>query len=267
MSKAVLLGPYVGSFTQEILVFRPHIRYISETVIGAELYVSSHSNRSFLYDWIKPSNFLPIYDHISRNEPGQTGFIYDEITKTEFNQITKKIRSEIDHSDVDIHTLPYVKSTNGVSYYQKLFSPFDIPDYDINHDDLNIVAIFNKSEQSQEVFDFISKMFNVVVIGDMNNGLEDDNVLMKNLDLSNNYLKMFNYINKSKLVVTNCSDWALICNCQGIPVYYWGTEHSLFKNNGVLNFGNNKCTSICNMDSQSVADMVGYCYKNLYESE
>jgi len=264
MSTAVLLGPYVGSFTQEILVFRPHIRYISQTIDGSEIYISSHSNRSFLYDWIEPENFLPIYDHISRNEPGQVGFIYDEITKTEFNQITKKIRNDIEADDVEIHTLPYVKNTNGISYYQKTYSPFNIPDFEIDHTDLSIVAIFDKSDQSREVFDLLSEMFDVVVVGDMNNGLEDYNVLMKHPLYESNYLKMFNYIDKSKLVVTNCSDWALICNCQGIPVLYWGQNSSLFKDNGVMNFDNKKCTSICNMDSKSITDMVRYCYNRLY---
>lgn len=267
MSKAVLLGPYVGSFTQEILVFRPHIRYISHTTNGADIYISSHSNRSFLYDWIKPDNFLPIFEHITRNEPGQSGFIYDDITKTEFNQITKKIRGEIECDDVDIHTLPYVKNTNGISYYQKVYEPFTIPEFEIDHTDLNIVAIFDKTDQSKEVFDIISKMFSVVVVGDMNNGLEEENVLMKNLDLSNNYLKMFNYVNKCKLVVTNCPDWALICNCQGIPVFYWGQENSMYKTGGIYHFGNDKCTSICDMDSDSIANMISYSYDKLYGSK
>jgi len=267
MSKAVLLGPYVGSFTHEILVFRPYIRYISHITEDAELFVSSHSNRSFLYDWIKPENFLPIYEHITRNEPGQVGFIYDEITKTEFNQITKKILSEIPYDETDFYTLPYVKNTNGISYYQKIYTPFTIPDFDFGHKNLNMIAVFDKSDESRQVFDLISEMFNVSVIGDMNNGLEDENILMKDLMFESTYLKMFNYINKCKLVITNCSDWALICNLQGIPVFYWGNQSSLFKSGGVMNFDNDRCTSICNMDAVDVASMVKYCYNNLYRSE
>lgn len=264
MSKAVLLGPYVGSFTHEVLVFRPHIRYISHTMEDVELFVSSHANRSFLYDWIPPQNFLPIYEHITRNEPGQVGFIYDEITKTEFNQITKKIRSEIPQEDVEVHTLPYVKSTNGVSYYQKIHTPFVIPDCEIEHKDLSVVGIFDQSDDSKAVYDILSQEFDVVIVGDMNNGLEEHNILMKEVSSFDNPLKMFNYVNKSKLVVTNCQDWALICNCQGIPVFYWGEDNSQFKENGVMNFGNKKCTSICDMDPKSIVNMVKYCYNKLY---
>ena len=266
MSKAVLLGPYVGDFTQEILVFRPYIRYISHTMDDMNIFISSHSNRSFLYEWIDPDRFLPIYDHISRNELNQTGFTYNDITKTEFNQITKKIRENIDFDDIDTFTLPYVKNTNGISYYQKFHTPFSIPDMEDDFGDISIVGIFDKSDQSIEVYDLLSDRFNISVIGDMNNGLEEHNKLMRNTDFSsNNYLRMFNYIKRSKLVVTNCRDWVLICNCQGIPVFYWGYDSSLYKSDGALNFGNKKCTSVCNMDSSSILDMINYSYKRLEE--
>lgn len=263
MSKAILLGPYVGSFTHEILTFRPHIRYISHTLGGeADLFVSSHANRSFLYDWVSPDNFIPIYEHISRNEPSQVGFIYDDITKTEFNQITKKIKTEIPYDDVESHTLPYVKSTAGISYFQKLYSPFDIPDIDVG--DVDVVVIMDKSDESSIIYELLSQVMNVTVIGDMNNGLEDENILMRHPVFHDNYLKMFNYIKKAKYVVTNCGEWALICNCQGYPVFYWGQESSLYKTSGVMNFGNNKCSSICSMEPKSIVNMIRYCYDKMY---
>ncbi|MCK5016052.1 MAG: hypothetical protein KAS32_03180 [Candidatus Peribacteraceae bacterium] len=263
MSKSVLLGPYVGDFKQEVLVFRPYMRYISYISQEYEIFVSSHSNRSFLYDWVDDDNFLPIYEHISRNEVNQKGFIFQDITKTEFNQITKHIRDRIPFSDIDIHTLPYVKNTNGVSYYQKIYSSFTFPDIDIGESP-DIVFIGDKSDQSSEVYSLLSDQFDVTVIGDMNNGLETYNEILKTPNFSDNYLRMFNYISKAKMVVTNCSEWVLICNSQQVPVFYCGADSSLFKNDGILNFDNKKCTSICDMDSDTMVNMVKYSYNKMY---
>lgn len=263
MPKSVLLGPYVGDFSNEILTFRPYIRYISHiTDPEINVYISSHANRSFLYDWIDKERFIPIYEHISRNELSQNGFVNDDITKTEFNQITKLIRAQIEDEVIEIQSLPYIKNTNTISIYQKYFTPFKIPQIE-TPDNINVVCIFDKSDQSIEVFDYINKKLDVIAIGSMNNGLEEKNILLKNVLFLDNYLIMFNCVEKSKLVVTNCSEWALICNIQGIPVFYWGHDFSLYKNSGILNFGNKKCMSICKSDSKDIVNMVLYCYKNI----
>lgn len=263
MSKAVLLGPYVGDFTNEITTFRPYMRYISHIVDkSTDVYVSSHANRSFLYDWVDEDRFIPIYEHISRNEPCQNGFIHSEITKTEFNQITKHIRNLIPCDNVEVHTLPYIKNINTISLYQKIFTPFVVPGYKV-FDNIDIVGIFDKSDQSTDVYSMLSDIYNVTVVGDMNNGVEEHNIMLKNIMFFDNYLIMFNYIMNSKLVVTNCPEWVLICNLQGIPVFYWGHEFSLYKGNGIMNFGNKKCTSICDMDTKSIVSMVKYCYDSI----
>ena len=264
-NQAVLLGPYVGDFTHEILTFRPHMRYISHiTEPSTKVYVSSHPNRAFLYDWIDPLNFIPIYEHISRNEPCQSGFVHNDITKTEFNQITKFIRNQIPYDTVDIQTLPYVKNTNSISLYQKFYTPFVIPPVDIIKN-VDVVCIFDKSEHSRDVYYNLTNKLDVVVVGDMNNGVEERNILLKNIMFLDNYLIMFNYIQSAKLVVTNCSEWAFICNIQGIPVFYWGSEFSLYKSSGIMNFDNKKCMSICEMDSSSVVSMILYCYNNILD--
>jgi len=262
-NKSLLLGPYVGDFANEILTFRPYMRYISHiTDPSTNIYLSSHPNRSFLYDWVDTNNFIPIYEHISRNEPGQNGFVHEDITKTEFNQITKLIRNGIQSDTVEIHTLPYVKNTNTISLYQKFYTPFVVPHCNIlPHCD--VVCIFNNTDHSRDVYYNLSNRLDVVVIGDMNNGVEERNILLKNIMFLDNYMIMFNYIQKAKLVVTNCSEWALICNLQKIPVFYWGMESSLYKDGGIMNFGNKKCMSICEMDTKGIVDMIKYCYKGI----
>jgi hypothetical protein len=265
MSQAVLLGPYVGGFTHEILTFRPHMRYISHIIDpSTEIYISSHYNRFFIYDWIECDRFIPIYEHISRNEPGQCGFIHNDITKTEYNQITKTIRNQIPHDIVEIQNLPYVKNTNSVSLYQKYYTPFVIPPIDIiKH--IDVIGIFDKSDQSRDVYYNLINSIDLTVIGDMNNGIEERNILLKNIIIDNNYLMMFNYIQNAKLVVTNCSEWALICNLQGVPVFYWGTDFSLYKVGGIMNFDNKRCMSICEMDEKSIIQMILHHYNNVIE--
>lgn len=263
MTEAVLLGPYVGDFTHEILTFRPYIRYITQiTEPNVDIFISSHSNRSFLYDWISEDRFFPIFEHITRNELSQKGFIYQDITKTEFNQITKSIKNQINSDTIDVYNLPYIKSTNSISIYQKVFRPFKVPSIEVPESD--IIFIADQSDNAREVFEKISKTFNVIVIGNMNNGLEEYNILLKEPIIDNNYLKMFNMIQKTKMVVTNCHEWAFICNLQKLPVLYWGNEFSLYKSSGILNFGNDKCMSLCDMEPDSIVDMIKYNYKKLY---
>jgi len=265
-NKAVLLGPYVGDFANEILTFRPYARYISHiTETSTNIHISSHSNRSFLYDWVDGNHFIPIYEHISRNEPCQNGFTHDDITKTEFNQISKFIRNKIDCDNVEIQTLPYIKNTNSISLYQKLYTPFVLPNCPVDlHCD--VVCIFNKTDHSRDVFYNLSSKLDLLVIGDMNNGVEERNVLLKNIMFLDNYMLMFNYIHKAKLIVTNCSEWALISNLQGLPVFYWGADASLYKENGLMNFGNKKCMSICEMDTKNIVNMIQYCYNGVMKN-
>jgi hypothetical protein len=263
MSKAVLLGPYIGDFTHEIITFRPYIRYITEiTEPGVDIYISSHSNRFFLYDWISPDNFIPVYEHITRDEPNQNGFIHETITKTEFNQITKVIKSKISSDDVEVYNLPYVRNTTGISLYQKVFSSFSIPYIDIDTD-VDIVCIFNQENQPKEIYHTLLNSYKIEVMGNMNNGLEEYNPLMRNVMFLNNYLIMFNYINKANMVITNCSEWVIICNLQAIPVFYWGPEFSLFKSSGIMNFDNNRCMSVCDMGTDTIISMIKYHYKSV----
>lgn len=260
MNKSVLLGPYIGSFTQEILSFRPYIKYISEILSSdTNIYISSHSNRSFLYEWIDADNFIPVYEHLTRNEPSQVGFIHEKVTKTEFNQISRFICNQIGKDKIDVYNLPYAKNVNGISYYEKLYTPFSIPELEIE-EDVDVVGVFNTSPQSKEVFNELQKIFNVLVIGNMNNGIEDNNIILKNIIFMNNYIKMFNYIKKAKLVVTNCNDWVVICNLQKIPVFYWGSDFSLYRSESIFNFDNKKCKSICEMDTGDIIKMIKFYY-------
>ena len=124
---SILICPYIGSFSQEILIFIPYVRYILSILHDSDnsdvIIVASHSNRKFLYDDIGV-DFYPVFASISRNELCQKGVLYTEIDKQQFNQITKSIKNNIG-GITDHYNIPYVKNHNQISYYQKIFEKID----------------------------------------------------------------------------------------------------------------------------------------------
>lgn len=251
----LLLGPYIGNFYHEIVTFRPYIKYISSVLECDNTYISSHSNRSFLYDWIPHENFIPVYEHLSRGGVGHTGYTHSDISKAEFTQITKKI-SRIISPDIDIYSLPYSKLTNIIPFHQKIYTPISFPDIDIDISDY-ISFIPDNTDETLDLYNSIKNDYNVVVVGDMSNGMEDENVVIKDPDyFTNGYIKIFNYIHKSKLVITPCDQWAMICNLQNIPVIYYGKNIGLFKKGGVYGFDNDNALSVCDITSKTVDYML-----------
>ena len=147
----MLLGPYIGSFFHEITIFRPYIRYITSVSECDDVYISSHSNRSFLYNWIKPDHFIPIHEHLTREERSQIGYMHDDIIKSEYNQLIKRTKLSID-GNVTNYTLPYIKSTNTIPYQQKEYTDYNFPDMDIEEDNDFIVLIPDKSDDIETLY-------------------------------------------------------------------------------------------------------------------
>jgi hypothetical protein len=61
------LGPFYGDFEQEITTFRPYVQYIIKHNPGKTVYVSSHINRRFLYDFIDFDKFIPVLENMTRD--------------------------------------------------------------------------------------------------------------------------------------------------------------------------------------------------------
>jgi len=253
---SILIGPYIGSFAQEILIFIPYVRYILSILDDNDnVVVASHSNRKFLYDDIGV-DFYPVFASISRNELCQKGLLYTEINKQQFNQITRSIKNNIG-SIVDHYNIPYVKNHNQISYYQKIFNRFS---YTYNKGNDIIFIPNTNNEQNREIYQYMSKYNNVSVLGDMNNGLPVYNSLLKRMDYFDIvYKEIFNAIHNSLFVITSCSEWALICNLQNIPVFYWGNDASLFKPDGMYCFGNKNIISLRDINLK----MIDYFYDKM----
>lgn len=247
----------MGNFKCEIQIFMPYVNYLVSILDYDEIFISSHYNREFLYSYIKNINYHSIFGIYTRNELYQTGIVYKDINKQNFNQISRMIKNDI--GDVDEqYTLPYVKNTNSISTFQKLFKPFGF-----NHIHSNdIYFIPDKTEECKKLYDDIKNQYNINILGDMNNGLSSYNKLLRNSIYSEIiYKTILKRIQKSLFVITPCSEYVIICNLHNIPVLYWGNDASLYKYGGLYGFGNENVVSIKEFN----ISMIEYVYNKQME--
>jgi len=259
MSNRVLIGPYIGSFKYEILTFIPFTNYLISVLECDNFVIASHSNREFLYDHIPNKEFKCISNHITRDELNQIGYMYSDVTKTQYNQISKMIKSDIDIKEQ--HNLPYIKSTNTISYYQKIFVPFNFKAQ--GNKTQKIIFIPDNSENMKDLYHNIKDIYDVLVLGDMNNGMQMENILLQRLDYFDIVYKyIFESVHTSLFVITTCPEWALICNLQNIPLIYWGDDSSMYKSDGIYGFENDQVISLKHIDTDMVKHMFNKVTKN-----
>jgi len=256
MSNKMLIGPYIGDFKHEVTVFAPYVNYLIDSLDEHDSYIASHSNRSFLYDHIPNMTFVPIFSNITRDELNQKGYMHLTVNKSQYNQILKMIKN--DNTIKDHYHLPYIKSTNTISYYQKEFKPFKFGDTITKSNKISFIP--DKSEHIVDLYNDIKDLYDIDVIGDMSNGMPDQNILLQRSDYFEIVYKyMFKSIYNSLFVITNCPEWALICNLQNIPLLYWGDDSSMYKSDGIYSFLNDRIMSSKHVN----AGMVKYMYENM----
>ena len=254
MSK-LLIGPYIGSFRYEVIIFIPYMRYLLSILEYDTAIVCSHFNRSFLYNDI---NFYPVFGNITRNELYQQGIISSDVTKQQYNQICKLIKKEIGDV-IEQQTLPYIKNYNQISCYQRIYKPFK--QYKYKQSD-NIILLPNNGKENRILYDTLKDKYNIIVLGDMHSGLAVYNELLKKSNYFDIvYEHIFNKIHDCKFVITSCPEWALICNLQKIPLFYWGYDASLYKTDGIFGFGNKNVVSLKDFNIK----MIEYMNNNIEE--
>ena len=267
MTKSVVvIGPYIGDLEQELFAFRPHARYISSTVHADEIYISSHYNRAFMYDWIPEENFIPVFESLTREETKQHGYLHEDVTRTDYSQLVKylknKIKDQVGKVDMEVYSPPYIKSINTISIYQKEFSPLSPPNADINRND-SIVFIVDQSEESTEIYNTLKDLYDIIVLGNMTNGIEQENVLLSDTDyFVNGYASMIDYISNAKLLVTNCPVWGMVGNLMGKHMVFWGNSCSQFKPEGLYGFENYNVVSV-DVGIKGVTEMIQYKYEGI----
>lgn len=265
-------GPFIGDFEQEIATFRPHIRWITETVKNEEIFINTHFNRAFLYDWIPSERVFPVYEHLSRDELGQNGYVHDQFTTRDFMLLTKIFKEKIvnvhkcSKRDIEVFGLNYAQSSPAVSIYQKIFTPISIPNnINIKEEHINkVVYIPSQGYFLDEIYKYVHSKYDAIVIGDLklDGYCSEKNEMLKIVDyFENGYKYIFNILDKAKAIICPTGHWTLLANMQRYPVFSWGDAPGNYKEDGIYNFDNKKSLVIpADEDSniESIYNMIDY---------
>lgn len=248
MSKSVLaIGPFIGSFEQEILTFRPHMRWIEKNSGIRTVFYSSHFNRKFLYPQVSNKRYVPVYKQITRQEIHQDGYSHKDVNQRDFIMMIRQYKDRVvdvtncAKKEIDQQSLPYVKYISPVSIYQKIFEPIKVP---ISKKKGNVIFIPDNTMNEHhaiEIFEYLRGTGRFSVIGDMKCHLLEENEILQGMDyLQIGYKKIITAITNAKAVITPCSHWTAIANMQGVPVISWGENVGQYKQDGIYNFNNDK---------------------------
>lgn len=265
--KILAIGPYIGSWEEEILTFRPYAKWLAEVVEWDKIYLSTHVNRLFLYDFVPEENILPVYQQFSRDEKNQTGYIHKKINKKDFKLILRTFKEKIlekekcNRKDIEIHHLSYSKNTPPYSIYNKIFE--EIPDITIKippeHEN-EIIFIPAKTERIEKlayVYNWLKSWYNdIIVVGSTDTWFSKDNIVLNKIDyFENGWKYLIRYIQQAKGVICPLSYWTGIANLQNKPVFSWGMNPGQYRTNGIYNFGNRKY-SIIPTDEETSPDII-----------
>jgi len=256
--KIIGIGPYVGDFEQELLTFRPYVKWLSMILDYDNLYLNTHINRRFLYDFVPDENIIPVYETFSRNELGQNGYMHVDLSKKDFLLLVKKFKEKIidiencNKNDVEMYHLNYSRNLSNHHYYNKIFDEIQKPN-DINiplkHKN-KIVFIPDRNENVNKLgilTGYLKDVYgdDIITVGNMESWFSSDNVILKYPDyFANGWKYILCYILESKCVICPLSYWTSLCNLQKKPVFSWGENPSQYRQDGILNFDNDKCVVI-----------------------
>jgi len=268
------LGPYVGDFENEILIFRPYMKWITKVIRSKMVYISTHFNRAFLYDWIPEENVLPVYKEFSRNEMLQIKYIHENISSNDYTLLLRQFKNDIQSNHpsekIESYHLSYSKSGKVYySMYKRDFSRVKLQEDSIEEKDY--IAYIPDSrfglDEVEQVYDLLIQRYNILVIGDMRTHLTKKNVVLQNTDyIENGYKYIIEYINKANAVICPLGHWAALTNLQGTPLFTWGPYPGSYKEEGTYSFGNHQCVAIPATEetsSQKIVDSFSYFYDKI----
>lgn len=224
--KNILCGPFIGDFKTEILDFRPYTRWVYEVLKPERMFVATHSNRCFLYEW---ATTLPVFEDLSRDELGQNGVLHNSIGQKDVSSVIKKAKEDVinilkSKEDVIHINLHYSKSHNWCPIYKKIYTPIK---YSKNKGKIVFIPDINeKYAFIEDVYEFLQDEFDdVVIVGDMKTHLHGNNIIYKdNVNFTDMYNNIINHISNAKVVITPNSHWTVLSNIQNKPVFSWGTS-------------------------------------------
>jgi hypothetical protein len=261
-------GPFIGDFEQEVVTFRPYVRWCYETSECDKMYVNTHSNRMFLYDFLSDDNLIPVPEQLSRAEGEQKGYIHTLIAPKDFNILVKFFKDEVvlregcNKRDLHKVMVNYVKSTAHYSVYKKTFTK--IRNINIKNPYKGKVVFIPYGDRRKRLLYIKEFLKNYVIIGNQQTRFRDENVILNRIDyFSNGWKLMVKIITEAKAVICPVSFWTYICNLQQVPVFSWGENVGQFKEDGIYHFGNKKCTAIASMRNDILVKMIQHFLEEL----
>ena len=271
------IGPYIGSFEQEIMTFQPYARWLNEVIKAETIFLNVHHNRRWLYDFIEDDNIISVFEHLTRDELKQQGYVHTDVKQKDFllisrefkNEIIKRHNENILKKDIKIFNLPYMKNSPPIPFYNKIFEPLSIPDINIegNIDIVFIPCSNEKKGTMKYIYNHLKENYNCIVVGDMGIHFMNDNIILSYIDYCENVYKyILSYISKARAVICPLSHWTFLCNLQNIPVFSWGKHVGQYREDGMYHFDNNKCMTMTTSKKQNVkniTDMIDYFIEKL----
>lgn len=205
-NKIILCGPFVGSFEEEVLSFRPFVVWLRKNFNFPNVIVSTHYNRRFLYD----ENVVPIFKQYSKDEFGQKGHRHKRICLKDYNYIQNDIKDQIssvssfNKGDIITYSLGYNKVPN-ISIYQKYFST--VFERQISDTVLVIPDISRPIKEFYSVIETLETLgIEYKVTGDYKTKLREYNELISDVDYFDKcYYDIMSDIVRAKYVITPCS--------------------------------------------------------------
>jgi len=278
--KAIGFGPFVGDFKSEILSFRPYTRWISEVLDVENIFLFTHFNRDFLYDWIQKENIFPIYYHLTREELNQVGYQHKDVKQRDFNLMLKIFKEKIiektgyNRKDIELYHLDYIKNPLFKPLHQKIFTKIKIPNIEIPEEYKNCVIFIpygiENVGKSRMLHEFLYQNYNALVVGNLEISLTWDNIILNHIDYFEiGYKLIFKILSEAKLIICTTSYWTFLCNLQGWPVFSYGPSPGPYRKGGIYYFDNKK-SMIMSADEgtavKSIISMIEY-FINRIETE
>jgi len=244
----------MGNFEQEVVSFRPYVRWLYDVAEFDKMYISTHANRTFMYkDFLPEDLIIPVSEDLSRDELGQDGYVHNTVTTKDYQIHLKLIKDEIierekcTRKDIQVYNLNYVKSRPPFSIYNKKFVPIHSFD-DVSIDEYLGKVIFipdvsETKDRLRQIRNYLTeKQIDHVIAGDLHTWFSKENVITNRIDYYENGWKYnLKLIVNAKAVICPLGSWTTICNLQSVPVFSWGQNIGQHKPDGIYNFGNRNC--------------------------
>lgn len=264
MEEVIGVGPYIGSFKEEIINFLPYCRWIVKNYKDQKVYVSSHHDRNFLYDFILEDRFFRVVTELSRKDSCQEEHRHTDISQEDYKILVKRFTNNIKGKEpkaiIKILNLGYSRRKVHYDMDERIYKPIKVE----KNKSLKVVFIPQNSEKENVIKHLYSKikdMYDVLVMdGPECYQLEDCHCYSP--DQWKEYVET---ICSAKVVVCPVGFWTFLCNLQGVKVVSWGEGISPYKTDNIFSFGNQPLVFPTDesTSSEKIIKTVSYYLENL----